>query len=114
MITIKYVTTLPLGLNIEEVLQANLELGEQLRILREYANNVHTCDIIKDYDPISNQYLTIYCWANQEAIDEFYSWANTNVGNYNSIVLEITDLVESVGGKILRTVTIDEENYNVF
>jgi hypothetical protein len=111
MITIKYVTILPLGVDINELYQANPELSEKLRILREYTNNVHTCDVIKDYDYISNQHLTIYSWANQAAIDAFYSWANTNVGDYDSIASEFTYLVESAGGKVLRTVTTDEENH---
>lgn len=111
MITIKYITRLPLGLDIDELLQADLKLGEQLRILREYTNNVHDCDVIKDYDYTSNQYLTIYSWANQAAIDAFYSWANTNVGDYDEIALKFTHLVESAGGKIFRTVITDEENH---
>jgi hypothetical protein len=93
---------------MEELLQTDPVLNGQLLRLREYADGIPDCNIVKDYDATNNQYTTIYHWENQEAIDEFYLWANTNVGNYDEIAQKFGDLVRYIGGEIIRTITTDE------
>ena len=108
MITIKYVTKLPLLITMEDLLQTDWVLDGQLRRFREYVDSIPDCNTVKDYDAANNQYTTIYHWENQEAIEEFYLWANTNVGNFVEISQKFGDLVRYIGGEIIRTITTDE------
>jgi hypothetical protein len=104
MILITYTILLPAGNTIQSLIATAPELANKMRVQAAHADALEECEIVIDYDPIDNKFVTVYRWSNQQAIDNFIEWANSNVGNYNTTMSEFTALVDSIGGSLVRTV----------
>ena len=103
MILITYTIMLPAGNTIQSLIETAPELANKMRVQGNYANSLDQCEQLVEYDPIDNKFITIYRWVDQQAIDNFIEWVNSNVGDYNTTMSEFTALINSIGGSLVRT-----------
>jgi len=103
MILVKYVITLPAGNTIQSMLETAPDISTKMKTLGGQVDYIENCEASWDHDPVENTFTTLYRWTDQQSIDDYYSWANSTVGNYDAVISEFTALINSIGGSLVRT-----------
>jgi len=104
MILVKYVITLPAGNTIQSMLETAPDISTKMKTLGGQVDYIENCEASWDHDPVENTFTTLYRWNDQQTIDDYYAWANSTVGDYNTIISEFTALINSIGGSIVKTI----------